>query len=268
MLQALLINSFFALSTVIASSQLPSEYAYGPDPRHKLDVYLPRDAQDAPMIVMLHGGAWQSGDKRGRNIWHAKVSHWVPEGFVFVSVNTRLRPQADPLEQTQDLAEAMAFIQREARSWGGDADRIFLMGHSAGGHVSLLLAARHDLQREAGVAPWAGTIALDPVALDVQQEMENTPPRWLARAFGEGRERWAARSPLAHLDGQTSPILTICSTVTGSSCEKAERFRDAAISLGIDAENISMPLSHDLTNNLLGVSAEYTAKVDAWIKAR
>jgi len=65
MLQAILINSFFALSTIIASSQLPTEHVYGPDPLHKLDVYLPNKPDKAPVIVMLHGGAWQSGDKRG-----------------------------------------------------------------------------------------------------------------------------------------------------------------------------------------------------------
>jgi len=133
MLQAILINSFFALSTIIASSQLPTEHVYGPDPLHKLDVYLPNKPDKAPVIVMLHGGAWQSGDKRGRNIWHAKVAHWVPNGYIFISVNTRLRPIADPLEQTQDLAQAMAFVQSEVEKWGGDPDRIFLMGHSSGG---------------------------------------------------------------------------------------------------------------------------------------
>ena len=193
-----LISLILCLLCTGAAAQRGFEYAYGPDPLQRLDIYQPADARNAPIIVMLHGGGWRFGDKANRRVWENKVAHWVPQGWIFISVNTRLLPDANPVGQTHDLARAMAFVQLNAGRWGGNADDIILMGHSAGAHVAALLATRNDIRRAAGVRPWQGTILLDSASLDVPLMMRGTPTRLHRNAFGDDPANWQAASPTTH----------------------------------------------------------------------
>jgi acetyl esterase/lipase len=150
-----------------ASAATPSlrDVAYGSDPAQRMDVYLPPDAKNAPVLLLVHGGAWRIGDKAHGRVVENKVARWVPQGFVVVSVNYRMLPGADPRVQADDVALALATAQRQAPAWGGDPAKFVLMGHSAGAHlVSLLDAqparaqrrrrtplARHGLARQRGL---------------------------------------------------------------------------------------------------------------------
>ncbi|HRI17058.1 MAG TPA: alpha/beta hydrolase, partial [Burkholderiaceae bacterium] len=86
------------------------DVAYGEHRLQRLDVYRPAKAQGAPIIVMVHGGAWRLGNKSmGRGVAN-KVSHWVGKGWLLVSLDYRLLPEARPLEQARDVASALAFV--------------------------------------------------------------------------------------------------------------------------------------------------------------
>lgn len=268
MLQLFLLNMFFAISSTSAMAQMPVEYAYGTHARHKLDVYLPNQAADAPVIIFLHGGGWQSGDKAGRGIWYAKVKHWVPQGYIFVSVNTRLTPEVGAISQAQDLAQAVGYVQENLETWSGDAARVFLMGHSSGAHVAALLSTRIDLRAAAGLKPLAGTIALDSAAMDVPVIMRDPPFRFYDRAFGDDPENWAAASPLAHLSAQDADMLVVCSSHPQGTCAEAERFAQAGRRVGVGVDVVEQPLSHGDINNKLGNDLEYTRKIDRWMASR
>ena len=108
------------------------DIAYGPDAAQRLDVYLPEHPTAAPVIFLVHGGGWRRGDKAMGSVVTNKVARWLPQGYVVISVNYRLAPQAGPLEQADDVAMALAFAQSKAASWGADAARFVLMGGSAG----------------------------------------------------------------------------------------------------------------------------------------
>src|SRR5262245_49237097 len=146
--------------------------SYGPDARQTFDVYAPIEATDAPVIFMVHGGAWMIGDKTNRRVVDNKVAHWVPRGFVVISANYRMLPDAGPLEQARDVARAVAAAQQEARTWGADGNKLVLMGHSAGAHLVTLLGASPELRAEAKLAPWLGTVSLDTGTHDVVTTME------------------------------------------------------------------------------------------------
>jgi len=124
-----------------AQARVLRDLPYGGDAAQTLDVYLPDAAKDAPVIVMVHGGGWRTGDKASNTVWQNKAAHWLPRGSVFVSLNTRLLPEADPLTQAGDVARALGFVQGHAKDWGGDPDQVVLMGHSAGAHLVALLGA-------------------------------------------------------------------------------------------------------------------------------
>ena len=92
-------------------TRVERDIAYGADPAQRYDVYLPAHAKpNAPILFMVHGGGWRRGDKAYANVVEHKAAHWLSKGYVFVSANNRLLPQADPLQQARDVAAAVASI--------------------------------------------------------------------------------------------------------------------------------------------------------------
>ncbi len=127
--------------------------AYGPAPRHRLDVWrLPTTPAGAPVMLYVHGGSWIFGDKSemGRPMLHEMVSR----GWVAVSINYRLAPSHPWPSQIEDAFLALAWIKRHIAVHGGDPDRIVVAGGSAGGHLAALLALTAD------TSPWRPPVAV------------------------------------------------------------------------------------------------------------
>lgn len=248
---------------------LPNQ-AYGNDPQQRFDVYVPnqRGAPLAPVVFMVHGGAWVIGDKGHRSVWQNKVAHWLAQGVCVVSVNYRLAPLANPLEQAQDVARALATAQQQAASWGGDRQRFVLMGHSAGAHLVALLASQPRTATELGAAPWLGSVLLDSAALDVVKVM-NTPKHhgFYDKAFGRNPALWEAASPLHVLSASVAPMLAVCSTQRSEACPQTQAFADKATALGSTVQIVPMDLSHGDINEQLGLPGAYTDTVDAFLRA-
>jgi len=194
-----------------------------------------------------------------------KVLRWVPQGLIFVSVNYRLLPKADPLQQADDIARALATAQAQAASWGGDSSKFILMGHSAGAHLVALLAAAPSKTVSVGAKPWLGTIVLDSAALNVVQIMETRHPGLYDRAFGQDSTSWQSISPFHVLKVPASPILAVCSTRRGDSCPQAEAFIAQAASLGTKAKLLRQNLSHREINENLGMPGDYTQAVEEFM---
>ena len=239
---------------------------YGPRPRQRIDAYLPTQPK-GPILVMVHGGAWAFGDKSEAPMILPKARHWTAQGFVVVSVNYPMVPQADPLEQARDVARALAFVQRKAADWGADAQRVVLMGHSAGAHLVALLDASPALAREQGAQPWRGTVALDSAAMDVTRLMQARHPRLYDRAFGSDPAYWQAVSPLSRLAADAPPLLAICSTRRRDSCPQAQAFVQRAAALGRNFSLQGEDLNHREINRQLGLPGAYTDYVSRWISS-
>ena len=242
------------------------DLAYGAHPRQTLDVYWPGAGAGAgrPVLLMVHGGAWRFGDKRAGAVCANKVGYWVPRGWVFVSVNYRLAA-VTPLEQAQDVARALAFVQREAGRWGADPARVVLMGHSAGAHLVALLAAAPELATAEGAAGWRGTVCLDSGAYDVVEIMTRSHARFYDRAFGRDPALWQAASPLRRLRGAPGPLLLVCSTRREQSLRMGRDFATQVRAAGGRVELLAEPLSHRAINEALGSDNDYTRKVDAFL---
>lgn len=119
--------------------RLESDVAYGPDPAHRMDIYLPGAAQRAfdtpyPVIVWIHGGQWQTGDKTDTR----SVLTLVCRGYAVASVNYRLSGEAKFPAQIHDVKAAIRHLRGEAASYGIDGTRIAAFGASAGGHLAAL----------------------------------------------------------------------------------------------------------------------------------
>lgn len=131
--------------------------------RCKLDIYLPQEARDFATIVWFHGGSIQSGDKQG-NIAVNFANRFSQEGIAVVSVNYRLSPHVAFPAYIEDAAAAVAFVHRIIAQYGGDADQVFVSGHSAGGYLTSMVGmdptflAAHDMRPTdlAGFMPVSG----------------------------------------------------------------------------------------------------------------
>ncbi len=248
-----------------ATPTILRDLKYGPDPLQALDLYLPASARNAPVLVMVHGGGWVIGDKSNKGVWQNKLRHWGSRGYVLASLNYRLAPEADPLEQAGDVARAIALLQRQIARHGGNPQRMAVMGHSAGGHLVSLLAADASLLAARGALPWRATVSLDGAALDVETIMRGPHKRTLDIAFGDDPAYWRAASPMARLSGTPAPFLLVCSTQRPKSCARANAFARALTARGTANATLPVDLSHDRINSELGRPGAYTEAVDAFL---
>jgi arylformamidase len=248
-----------------AARDVIRDVPYGPDPRQRIDVYLPDRPSNAPVIFMVHGGGWAIGSKSNRSVVENKAGHWLPKGYIFISAGYRLLPGAGPLVQVADVAAALALAQRKAASWGGNPDRFVLMGHSAGAHLVTLLSADPSYAKQAGVRPWLATVPLDSAAYDVDALMRRWHLPLYDRAFGSDPSFWQAASPTLRLQGKPPPMLMVCSSRRQTSCSQAEGFAKKARSMGGRADILPVPLSHREINKDLGQKSDYTDAVDRFL---
>jgi acetyl esterase/lipase len=123
--------------------------AYGPLPRQKLDVYRPSAAGTAPVVVFLYGGAWNSGSKA---IYPFVAATLARAGNVVVVPDYRLYPEVRFPAFLQDCARAVAWTQAHLAEIGGDPQRVFLMGHSAGAYNAAMLALDPAYLQQAGTS--------------------------------------------------------------------------------------------------------------------
>ncbi|HEX4940092.1 MAG TPA: alpha/beta fold hydrolase, partial [Candidatus Kapabacteria bacterium] len=190
---------------------------------------------------------------------------WLPRGFILVSTNYRLLPDAAPLEQARDVARAVARTQALATEWGGDPERVVLMGHSAGAHLVALLNANPAEALALGARPWRGAVALDSAAMDIRPIMEARHPRFYDKAFGNVPSNWDRVSPLRQLVSGAPPLLAVCSSQRSDSCRQAEGLQARAQTLGVRIEVQPQDLSHGEINGRLGLPGPYTAAVTAFV---
>lgn len=253
-------------SAAPAGARVFSNVSYGSDPRQRLDVYAPAQASNAPVIFMVHGGAWSFGNKSARGVVENKAARWIPRGFILISIDYRMLPDAAPRTQADDVALALAFAQRHAREWGGDPAQFILMGHSAGAHLVSLITADADIARQAGVLPWLGTVSLDSGALDVPAIMQHRHLPLYDRVFGQDAEAWIAVSPYQQMHGRIVPFLAVCSTRRSDSCPQAQQFVAKAASFGAHAKVLPEDFTHEQINERLGTAGDYTDDVEAFMR--
>lgn len=245
-----------------------SNIAYGEHAKQSFDVYMPVDANNAPVIFMVHGGAWKIGDKASKAVVKHKVNRWVERGFIFISINYRMLPELRPLDQAKDVQAALAFAQQLAPKWGGSPDKFILMGHSAGAHLVTLLTTQYQDIINSGVKEWLGTVSIDSAAYNIPQLMNaDKPPRFYKKAFGNNPSYWNKSSPYQTLSGKLSPFLAICSLQRNDKpCQQASDFITKAKKFGTQTMLLKVDLSHRESNVELGKNTDYTASVERFME--
>jgi len=117
--------------------------------KHKLDIYTPKGLKDFPVVFFIHGGTWSSGD---RKMYGNMGQMFAKQGIGVVVISYRLSPAVTHPAHIEDVAKAFAWTYANIAKYGGRADRIFVAGHSAGGHLTSLLAANPEYLKKHGLS--------------------------------------------------------------------------------------------------------------------
>lgn len=241
------------------------DITYGSSDQQKLDIYIPKKEwlqNKAPIIFMVHGGAWMVGDKKYHPVVANKIDRWLKKGIIFVSVNYRMSFSPDPLIQVEDVNNALKYIIANATKYGGDSDKIIVMGHSAGAHLVSLLTSNEKFSNE----KWLGTISLDSAAFDLVDLMGQKHYRFYDRVFGKNKTTWIENSPTLQLTKKIKPMFIICSTKRSDSCPQANAFSKKAIELNSKITVYPIDLKHSEVNSNLGLESKYTTDVENFMK--
>jgi acetyl esterase/lipase len=229
------------------------DIVYGTDKRHRLDVYVPksegetyvstdnrgamqladlrasRPEMSRPVVIFWYGGSWVNGSKSNYRFVGAALAE---RGFITVLPDYRLYPEVKFPDFLDDAARAVAWVQQHAHEFGGDPQRIVLMGHSAGAHTAAYLALNREFLAKRGARPdWiAGLVGLSgPYAL-----APNT--RTLNRIFSApwGESDW---QPVRFVTSQAPPtFLAHGLSDNWVSARQTEQLRDALRANGVRVE--------------------------------
>jgi acetyl esterase/lipase len=167
-----------------------------------LDVYSTGATQGSQRVMIyVHGGGWSAGDK---SVVDAKPEFFLRAGFVFVSVNYRLCPKAVWPSHVEDIAKAVSWVVKNISAYGGDPHQVYLIGHSAGGHLVTLLGTDERFLKAQGLSlsTIKAVVSIDTAAFDLSRfasQCSNKLPAPYGDAFGQDPAIWKEASPVTYI---------------------------------------------------------------------
>ncbi|MEZ4504371.1 MAG: alpha/beta hydrolase [Thermomicrobiales bacterium] len=215
-----------------------------------LDCYTPepRPAEILPALVWVHGGGWESGDKRGgySDVFGPMLAR---AGFVFATVDYRLSGQALFPAQIHDVKAAIRWMRANATALGIDPDRIGIWGHSAGGHLAALAGVSGDIPELEGESGSPGVSSRVQAALPLSPATDfriipggwtSIEPRRATEKLVGGRLEERAdlvrmANPMTHIRPGVPPFLIVHGAADGVvPVEQGIALADALRSVGGD----------------------------------
>jgi len=240
--QRLLLAPVFALVTLLSSGcervffgfinrgvpQPDTSVVYAPDRGLSLDIYRPRgggNARSAPTVVFFYGGAWKRGSREQYRFVGQRLAG---NGILTIVADYRTYPAAGFPAFMDDAADAVAWARAHAGEYGGDPQRLFLAGHSAGAQIAALLGTDAHYLSQRGIQPaqLAGVIGLSgPYDFNVGTEY--------APIFG-APSQWPKAQAVNYVDGEEPPFLLIQgeadhTVAVRNSTELADKLRAARV---------------------------------------
>ena len=195
--------------------------------RNRLDVYYSQKDSNRDVLIFVHGGAWESGSK---DLYSYLGRNFVRAGLVTVLINYSLSP--NPIQRmAQDCTAAVMWVYQNISVYGGNPNRIFLMGHSAGGHLIELINAdtRYFAEYRIRRNPIFGIILLDAFGLDMYQYLNSgsaVSDRYYntyIQVFSSDPRRWKRASPMRYRQNIRNPHLILVGERTYPTIQKQSR---------------------------------------------
>ena len=187
----------------------------------KMNIFIPRksSATQLPVLIFVHGGNWNSGrkgtyDLLGRN--------FASKGVITVIPNYTLSPKANYDEMTRQIVSVIKWTKKNISQYNGNANTVYITGHSAGGHLGALAVMNPKYGIDSGSI--AGIILNDAAGLDMKNYLEGNPPtekdNYLA-TWTSIPEKWKEASPIYFLNKNTPPFLIYVGDKTYNSIKVA-----------------------------------------------
>ena len=180
--------------------------AYGAHTRHRLDVFRCGDGSGMPVVVFVHGGAFVRGSKSTGDGIYDNVLYWFARRRCLgINVEYRLAPEARFPDGAEDVAGAVAWTKTHAAEYGGDPEKIFLVGHSAGAtHIASYVVDPNVREKPgpelAGIVLISGRLRIDALP-------ENPNAQGVRSYFGEDAGRYDACSPATYAHLCRHPVM-------------------------------------------------------------
>jgi arylformamidase len=232
----------------------PRDIAYGPEPRQKLDIY-PAGRANAPIVVWFHGGRWQMNSKEDSC---RPAETFSRAGLNFIATSFRQAPHVPMDTIIDDARRAVAWAYNNAQSFGGDRNRLYIVGHSSGGHMAGMMVTtdwtKLGLPRDAvkGGLLGSGMYDLEPVRLTFRNE-----------ALKLDKESAARNSPIKHIPVPGCPIVVTVGALESDEFRRQSReFAAAWNKAGNKAEFIEVPGLHHFS-----LSADFNNPANPAVKA-
>ncbi|MEI6304095.1 MAG: alpha/beta hydrolase [Betaproteobacteria bacterium] len=174
------------------------DLAYGADPRNRLDIFRPEGKSGMPVVVFIHGGAYVAGERSlNEEVYGNVPMYFARQGMLGVNATYRLAPAAKWPAAAEDVAAMVRWLKTNVASQGGDPNRIYLIGHSAGAtHVASYAFIRSLQSPEgtglAGIVLMSGRYLFDPRPDD--PNLKN-----FQAYFGADRAMYPQQSPINHV---------------------------------------------------------------------
>ena len=237
-------------------------YDEADDSLRSLDIYAPADARGLPVMVFIHGGGWRQGDK-GQAA--EKGRFFVERGWLLVSINYRLSPAVQHPVHIEDVIRAVAWVKAEIADYGGDPERISLMGHSAGAHLAALAGVDTRRLAAEGLTPSdvSSVILLDGAGYDIAWQVNElgglrAAPMFRG-AFGDAEEGWNDASPVVQAKSAADmPRFLIFHVASrDDSRRQSERLADAVRASGGQAAVVAAAgKTHGTINREIGLDGD------------
>ncbi len=274
-------RSWLPLVLVLSASSLYGQevkrdipYANPAVERQVLDIYSPKDAKNLPVVFWIHGGGWQGGDKSSVQ---EKPKTFVDRGFVFVSTNYRLLPHVEMETIFRDVAKSLGWVHKHIAEHGGDPNRIYVMGHSAGAQLAALMCIDDRYLKAEGV-PFTvlkGCVPVDGDTYDVPAIIETAETR--RRVHGQPQAKFGHREkfgndPKKHIDYSAvthvakgkniPPFLILYVAEHPDTTAQAQRLELALRQAEIRAASFgAKETTHGRINSNIGLPDDMTTKV-------
>ncbi len=256
-------------SSISKFYDIPYVSIKGVDPKlNSLDIYAIKSGELQPILIYVHGGAWRLGDKRNVGL---KPIVFTEKGFVFISINYRLSPNAKFPSHAQDIAKSIEWVYKNIDKYGGDKNQIYLMGHSAGAHLVTLVSTdeRYLMNNNISLDIIKGVISLDTVYdLNLLYENYFNVPDAYILTFGKDPEFLKFSSPITYVkkDKEIPPMFIAYSGggIVGSLRERdmqSENFVNKLREANIYSELLpALDKSHMSINSDFGNENDYVTK--------
>ena len=225
---------------------------YGDDKREVLDIFPAEDTEKAPVIIFMHGGAWTRGSKEGYSF---PAAEFVPRGVTWVATEFTNVPQGTLSNQVRQNRDAVAWVYNNADAYDWDRDKIYIAGHSSGGHMCAMSLVT-DWKELYGLP---SDLIKGAVAISGMYDLEAVYLSYRNTYLNLSQNDWRENSPIFHIPAVCdTPLLIGCAEHdTEEFHRQPEAFIKAWLYAGHGGEFIELMGRHHFTGSMCFGEAEH-----------